>query len=184
MFVYQRREIGRAQTCSKGLKGLSRTLSWSLVLICTYKVSPRYQWRPVISCFSLTPGNKIPAATKAGDGFPSNMIWNILVYNESSSFLLGLSLLSSTFVLPWKEIKLGFLIHEFFFFFWQSVTWKTHLKHLQSGRNHTLTSMGTELRRIPENAAAAEEKGFGLRNFNLSGLLCVSDFFSPWVLLV
>lgn len=27
-----------------------------------------------------------------------------------------------------------------------------------------------------------EEKGMGLRNFNLSGLLCVSEFFPPWVL--
>lgn len=27
-----------------------------------------------------------------------------------------------------------------------------------------------------------KEKGMGLRNFNLSGLLCVSEFFPPWVL--
>lgn len=40
-----------------------------------------------------------------------------------------------------------------------------------------MASIGTERRRIPGNTAAVGEKGIGLRNFNLSGLLCVSEFF-------
>lgn len=78
------------QTCSKGLKGLSPTLSWPhgphLHVQGLSKVT-------VTFCNIMFFFNrKFDSCCNDDRWTPPNMVWNILGYNKSSSFFLGLSL--------------------------------------------------------------------------------------------